>query len=51
MAAERAFGLERMTGRLVVVAAGLGAMGVVYAAAALFLRVREMKAMVARFRR
>jgi putative peptidoglycan lipid II flippase len=51
MAAEHAFGLQRMTGRLLVVAAGLGAMGLVYAGAALFLRVREMKAMVARFAR
>jgi putative peptidoglycan lipid II flippase len=51
IAAERALGLESMTGRLVVVAAGLGAMGIVYAGAALLLRVREMKAMVARFRR
>ena len=51
MAAERSLGLESMTGRIVVVAAGLGAMGIVYAAAALFLRVHEMNAMVARFRR
>jgi len=50
-AAEHAFGLQRMTGRLIVVAAGLGVMGLVYGGAALFLRVREMKAMVDRFAR
>jgi len=36
---------------MIVVASGLGAMAVVYASAALFLRVREMKAMVDRFAR
>ncbi|HTK69429.1 MAG TPA: murein biosynthesis integral membrane protein MurJ [Candidatus Eisenbacteria bacterium] len=51
LAAEHAFGLQRMTGRMIVVASGLGAMAVVYASAALFLRVREMKAMVDRFAR
>jgi putative peptidoglycan lipid II flippase len=49
--AERTFGLASLGGRFIVVLAGLAAMGVVYFLAAFLLRVREMRAMVDRFRR